>query len=92
LIDTLNKWQESLGLIDWTITIEPILTEQVIFDDCTKEESYFIGIEKDHTTKRATIYHDIDLFEEAIVHELLHVKYPKKSEDWVNQETERLLN
>ena len=41
---------------------------------------------------QAMIYHDRSLTDEYVVHELLHVKYPKWSEDQVNIETEKLLN
>jgi hypothetical protein len=45
----------------------------------------------DSFTKEAVIYHDRDLTEEDIVHELLHVKYPDWTEDQVNLETDKLL-
>ena len=45
----------------------------------------------DFKNKKGIIYHDIDLDEESIVHELLHVKNPEKDEDWVNMVTNQLL-
>ena len=54
-------------------------------------EDYFVGIVRDFKNKKGIIYHDIDLDEESIVHELLHVKNPKKDEDWVNMVTNQLL-
>ena len=78
---------------EWDITTEAIDPEQVTYpDDCQDEEQFFIGIHIDHTNYKAVIYHDRPLYEEAIVHELLHVKYPDWSEDQVNKETEILLN
>jgi len=80
-------------LHEWNITTEAIDPEQVTYpDDCQGGERFFIGIEIHHTNYKAVIYHDRPLYEEAIVHELLHVKYPDWSEDQVNKETERLIN
>ena len=77
----------------WDITTEVINSEQVTYpDDCQNKERFFIGIEIHHNKSKAVIYHDRPLYEEAIVHELLHVKYPDWSEDQVNIETEKLLN
>ena len=89
----ISEWKNKLGLNDWTIYLERISPEEVTYnDDVPDDERYFIGIEIRQEKKVGIIYHDIDLFEEAVVHELLHVKYPDWSEDQVNIETERLLN
>ena len=83
----IKKWQSIFGISDWQIKTERILPEQVEYSG----ETYFIGIERDFDKKEGIIYHDIDLCEESIVHELLHVKNPEKDEDWVNMKTNQLL-
>jgi len=86
----IDKWLKKLELTDWTITLESLNNEQVVCD-CPPEDCYFIGVKYDLDNKHAIIYHDRDLTEEDIVHELLHVKNPFWSEDQVNIETEKLL-
>jgi len=86
----IQKWQDKLGISDWNITTERIKPEQVVYNGATE----FIGVcfdQEDLCAKEATIYHDTDLYEEAIIHELLHIRYPTKSEYWVNKKTEKLL-
>ena len=82
------KWQKILEISDWTIRTKRILPEQIIYNG----EKYFIGICREFDKKEGTIYYDIDLTEEAIVHELLHVAYPEKDEEWVVAKTEEYLN
>ena len=82
-----KKWQSIFGISDWQIKTERILPEQIEYSG----ETYFIAIERDFDKKEGTIYHDIDLCEESIVHELLHIKNPEKDEDWVNAKTNQLL-
>ena len=84
---TIKKWQDKLEISKWDITLESIHPEQIEYNG----ENYFIGITRDFKNKNGVIYHDIDLYEEAIIHELLHIRYPTKSEDWVNKKTEILL-
>lgn len=87
----IQKWQNKLGINDWNITTEKIKPEQVVYNGATE----FIGVyfnQEDLCLKEATIYHDVDLYEEAIVHELVHVRYPDKNEDWVNSKTKKLLD
>lgn len=86
----IESWIKKLELTDWTITLESLDNEQVLCD-CPPEDCYFIGVCYDSDLKNAVIYHDRNLREEDIVHELLHVKYNNWSEDQVNTETERLL-
>ena len=86
----INKWLKKLELTEWTVRLESLDNEQVLCD-CPPEDCYFVGVKYDSTTKHAVIYHDRDLTEEDIVHELLHVKNPFWSEDQVNSETEKLL-
>jgi hypothetical protein len=87
----IKDWIKKLELTDWTITLESLDNEQVLCD-CPPEDCYFIGVYYDSDVKDAVIYHDRNLREEDVVHELLHVKYSDWSEDQVNKETERLLN
>lgn len=83
----IKKWQLRFGINDWQIKAERILPEQIEYSG----ETYFIGIERDFDKKKGTIYHDIDLCEESIIHELLHVKNPEKDEDWINMRTSKIL-
>lgn len=87
----LNKWQEIFKLTDWEFHTQEILPEQVVYDDdCPTKDRYFVGIEIDLLRRVGTIHHDRPLTEQDIVHELLHVKYPEKSEEWIN-DAEKLI-
>ena len=86
--ELIKEWQNKLEILHWNITTERIDPKQVIHDG----EDYFIGIAIDWDSLRGVIYHDIDLYEEAIVHELLHVRYSTEDEDWVNETTTQLLH
>jgi len=89
----IEKWKHILSLDNWSITTESIDPDAVMYDDsCGNEERYYIGVSADHNNKIAIIYHDRQLTEEDVVHELLHVSFPDWSEDQVNLETEKLLN
>ncbi len=89
----IDKWKNKLELNSWTIDSIQIDPESVTYDeDCPDEQRYFVGIMAKEEALCATIFHDVPLTEEHIVHELLHVKYPDWSEDQVNKETEKLLN
>ena len=82
----INYWSKILGVEDYTIKTNQIEPEQVTFpDDIEEKDRYFIGISVEN--KEATITHDRPLTEEDILHELLHLAYPDKSEDWVNAQT-----
>jgi len=88
-----DKWQSKLNLKEWTFPVQEILPEQVVYDnDCLVKDRYFIGIEIDKENKIGTIYHDRELTEADIIHELLHVKYPNKSEEWINKTENIILN
>jgi hypothetical protein len=90
-MNKLSKWQSKLNLKEWSFITEEIQPEQVVYDnDCPIKDRYFIGIEIDQQNKIGTIYHDRELTEADVIHELLHVKYPNKSEDWINK-TEKLI-
>ena len=84
----IDKWQLKFKINDWQIKTERIKPEQIEYNG----ENYFIGIERDFKNKKGIIYHDIDLDEESIIHELLHVRNPEKNEDWVNMTTNQILN
>ena len=83
----ISEWQTKLGITGWNITTERIDPEQVMYDG----EEYFIGISIDWDRLKGIIYHDIDLKEDSIVHELLHIKYSTKNEEWINNKTEKLI-
>jgi hypothetical protein len=88
-----DKWQSILNLKEWRFTVQEIQPEQVVYDnDCPQKDRYFVGIEIDKENKVGTIYHDRELTEADIIHELLHVKYPNKSEDWINKTENIILN
>ncbi len=85
--EMLKEWMKILRLEDWNITLERIHPEQIEYDG----ESYFIGIARDFGQKRAIIYHDIDLNEESIIHELLHIVFPTPQEDETYEDYERWI-
>ena len=88
----ITYWKNEIGLSDWEVTTERIDNQQVIYPtDCTGSARFFIGVEKDIPTKKATIYHMRTLTDEDVVHELLHIANPNKDEDWINEETNKLL-
>ena len=88
----IKKYKKLLSLEDWEIYTKRILKEQVTYDaDVSNEDRYFIGVKPNHNNKTATIYHDRDLTEEDIAHELLHVKFPSVSESDINELTKILV-
>ena len=88
-----HKWQSKLELKEWSFIIDEIQPTQVTYDnDCPVKDRYFIGIEIDKENKIGTIYHDRELTEADIIHELLHVKYPNKDEAWINTTENIILN
>ena len=88
ILENISYWQDKLEIADWNITTERIYPEQIEYNG----EDYFIGISRESDKKKAIIHHDIDLYEEAIVHELLHIRYPLKSEEEVDILTTKILN
>jgi len=87
MIKTIEEWQTKLGISHWDITTEKIDPKQVIYEG----EKYFIGISIDWDNLNGVIYHDIDLTEESIIHELLHIRYSTENEDWVNETTKQFI-
>lgn len=85
-----EKWQQNLLLTDYKIKFDRINREQVTFPiDIEEKDKYFVGVNVEENT--IVITHDRELTEEDILHELLHVANPEKSEEWINLETDRLL-
>jgi len=83
---TISDWQHYFGIEEWEIT-----TEQIDLDKVTVEyngHTYFVGILRGFEEKKATIYHDIELDEETIIHELLHIVFPKPNPDETYQDYE----
>jgi len=85
--EIITEWQTKLEISHWSITTEKIDPEQVIYNG----EKYFIGIAIDWDTLKGVIYHDIDLDEESIIHELLHIRYSTEDEDWINETTKQYI-
>jgi hypothetical protein len=91
-MNIIKKWQDYLDLNDWTFSTNQIEKEQVMYDeDVSTCDRYFIGVEVNKNAKSAVIHHDRDLYDEAVIHELLHVKYPQWSEEKVNKETDNIM-
>ena len=87
----IEKWKNLLSLKKWTVITESIDPNAVTYDnDCPDEDRYYVGVLADRDKKTATIYHDKELTERDIIHELLHIRYPKWGEDQIN-EVEELL-
>ncbi len=85
--EIIKKWQHILRLKDWTIKTNKISPESIIYNG----EKYFIGIHRDFGRKLGIIYHDVDLKEEDIVHELLHIVFPTPQEDETFEDYERWI-
>ena len=86
--EMIKEWQDKLQISHWDITTEKIDPKQVVYEG----ETYFIGISIDWDNLSGVIYHDIDLYEEAIIHELLHIRYSTESEDWINETTKQYIH
>ena len=86
--ELIKEWQTKLDITHWNIITEKIDPKQVIYNG----EDYFIGIAIDWDALKGIIYHDIDLNEEAIIHELLHIRYSTEDEDWINETTNQYIH
>ncbi len=84
-------WKEKLSIIEYKIDLLKISTEQVVDDDMNIGNE-FVGIHADHSNLKAHLYHTRKLYMSDIIHELLHVRYPKWTELQVISETDRLMN
>jgi len=91
--ETIEMWKSRLGLERWDIIAEEISRDQVVFPkNMPKKDKYFVGIEVDRENLIGVIYHDRELTEGDIIHELLHVGWETATEDTVNRLTELFLN
>lgn len=93
LHDITVHWANILDLHEWSFIHEKIDPDSVTYDDDIPDEHrYCVGVESNRIGPRkiATIYYDRQLTERDIIHELLHVKYPKWTEEHVNQVEELL--
>lgn len=82
-------WQLLLGLDNWQIKTIRISEMQVIDDhygDIPGHE--FVGVTIDNAIRCATIYHTRSIFEDDIIHELLHVRF----QDWTEEEVVNSTN
>ena len=92
--NVLKKWQGRLKLEDWDIKFEEIPKGAVEYPDDIGEHGYWYGIDKEPInirTKKTVFTYDSPLNEEAIIHELLHLKFPEWSEDNVNKVQNKLM-
>lgn len=88
----IHYWKSFLGIKKWLISCESISEMQVVdalaHDTCGHE---FVGISINFDKKIGIIHHTRPLKEDDIIHELLHVRYPKWSEKKVNLITNLLM-
>ncbi len=88
----INFWCYWFDLLEWNILTQPILKEQVCYDESIPDsDRYFIGVEIKKKYKIGIIYHDRELDGISILHELLHIKFPNFSEDEVNKRCDEIL-
>jgi len=89
----IRYWLYILELNNWNVNTEMIDRNQVVFpSDLEEDKKYYVGIVYDFKTKDATLFHDRVITEEDIIHELLHIKFPKFSETNINQLTKLFVN
>ena len=89
VLPTISKWQGYFGIDEWKIFTEKLDSDAVSID--YNGHRYFVGILRDFDGKKATIYHDIELDEESIIHELLHIVFPKPNPDETYLDYERWI-
>ena len=83
----IKYWQKELGLLDWSIYTEEIKKDQVLYDsEVPNEVRERVELNSDDRLKYQTL-----ATLRYVLHELLHVKYPKFSEDQVNFWTDFFL-
>jgi len=91
LLKRVEKWQSVLEILHWKIICEPIDETQVVDDLKGNMPGHeFVGISIDFANHIGTIYHTRPLQDDDIVHELLHVRFPKWSEDEINYWTDQV--
>jgi len=84
-LDLIQYWKSFLGINEWEILCESISEMQVV--DALDNNTFgheFVGISINFKLKQGIIHHTRKLEEDDIIHELLHVRYPKWSEQKVN--------
>jgi len=58
----INFWRYWFDLLEWNILTQPILKEQVCYDESIPDsDRYFIGVEIKKKYKLGIIYHDREL-------------------------------
>ncbi len=88
----IEHWKSLFEITDWNITCESISVMQVV--DALKGNTpghEFVGISIEFEKRKGTIYHTRELYEDDIIHELLHVRFPTWSEEEVNFWTDLLM-
>ena len=88
----IEQWKSLLQISDWNIVCQSISEMQVV--DALEGNTpghEFVGITIDFDNKHGTIFHTRTLFEDDVIHELLHVRYPKWSEEDVDFWTNLLM-
>jgi hypothetical protein len=86
---TISKWQGRFGISEWDVSTEEIDLKKVSVE--YNGHTYFVGVFRDFDNKTAVIYHDIELDEESIIHELLHIVFPKPNSDETYMDYERWI-
>jgi len=85
--ELIEEWKTKLGISNWCIT-----TEKINPTARNNKEEYSIITSIDWDNLSGVIHHDIDLTEETIIRELLHVRYPEENEDWINEMTKQYIH
>ena len=88
----IEEWKSLLQISDWEITCQSISEMQVV--DALQGNTpghEFVGIAIDFDKRKGTIFHTRQLFEDDIIHELLHIRFPDWSEEEVNFWTNLLM-
>jgi len=86
---TISKWQGRFCIDEWDVFTEEIDPNKVTIE--YNGHTYFVGVFRDFDSKTAVIYHDIELDEESIIHELLHIVFPKPNSDETYMDYERWI-
>ena len=91
--NSVEYWQSNLGLSDWLVLCIPISEMQVVDDMAGGTPGHeFVGVCTDVENQIARIYHTRALYEDDIVHELLHVRFQDWDESQVVHWTNKLVN
>jgi hypothetical protein len=86
----LSYYRELIGIDSiWIINVSHILKQQVYSEENCRCGNHMVGMDIDWERNIATINHTKKLKEDDIIHELLHIKYPEVTEDYINREVEK---